>query len=273
MRRAESAGVSRQFASGDGPGALEVLEDARSRWVQYGTGTIQSLMDRAEPARLVLPYTRAMMASLVFIGRPRDALMLGLGGGSFVRFLQQHWPGLRIDVVEHDSLIVDIASAHFDITRRRPGLSIQVADARVALAQMTASRQLVLADLFSPDGLPRWMRERATYDLMRRVLPPDGVVAANLWTEPGGDVEPVIGGISAAFGSQVLLVPVTRYENIIALAFKRIPDVLDLPTLYARGRALRERTGIDFPALLDAMRDINPVCQEAFTLPGSQLLD
>ena len=59
---------------------------------QNDDGTLHSLMDRRSPERLVLPYTAAMMAALLFIDAPRSVSMLGLGAGSQARFLRHYRP-------------------------------------------------------------------------------------------------------------------------------------------------------------------------------------
>jgi len=43
-----------------------------------------------------------MFSSYLFLPRPEHVLIVGLGGGSMVRFLEHHEPDLKIDVVEID---------------------------------------------------------------------------------------------------------------------------------------------------------------------------
>eukprot|EP01033_Poteriospumella_lacustris_P000051 gene51-32_t len=62
---------------------------------------------------------KSMLACLNIVpqGRlPRRALIVGLGGGSLVMVLQRLVPGIVIDAVELDSVVVDVAHEHFGFT-------------------------------------------------------------------------------------------------------------------------------------------------------------
>lgn len=62
---------------------------------------------------------KSMLACLNIVpqGRlPRRALIVGLGGGSLVMVLQRLVPGIVIDAVELDSVVVDVAQEHFGFT-------------------------------------------------------------------------------------------------------------------------------------------------------------
>ena len=56
---------------------------------------VQSTMDAAAPERLVLEYSRLMMASLLFVPEPGHIGMIGLGGGSLVKACHRHLPRAR----------------------------------------------------------------------------------------------------------------------------------------------------------------------------------
>jgi spermidine synthase len=53
----------------------------------------------------VLAYARAMMCFALFVPRPRHIVMVGLGGGSLVKFCHRHFPRahhrdrMRADVI------------------------------------------------------------------------------------------------------------------------------------------------------------------------------
>ena len=59
------------------------VSDARGvRTLHVGGEAIQSAMRIDDPFALALDYTRCMMAFLLLHPEPREALMIGLGGGS-----------------------------------------------------------------------------------------------------------------------------------------------------------------------------------------------
>src|SRR4051812_25073219 len=59
---------------------------------------VQSSMRLDDPLALVAPYTRKMMACLLFRPAPRHLLMIGLGGGSIAKFCYRHLPRTCITV-------------------------------------------------------------------------------------------------------------------------------------------------------------------------------
>ena len=249
---------------GTGSGAVEVYEDAHSRWMQYGSGTIQSLMDLTYPHRLTLPYTRAMMAALLFNPEPSHVALVGLGGGSFVRFFRHHCPRAAISAIEHDERVIALAYAHFGLDRE--SVSIYTADARIALAQAGPQVDLALIDLFDSEGLPGWMYQRELYELAAGRLTEVGILVANLWMETDDEFFGVMHGIREVFASRTLVLTVIGYRNLAVLAFKREPAELCLRALYERARALRTRFAIDFPALLGLLRETNLVHRGALVL-------
>ena len=70
------------------------------RTLEFTPGMIQSEMKLSAPDRLMLHYARAMMCFTLFKPKPRHILMVGLGGGSLVKFCHRHLPDSSITVLE-----------------------------------------------------------------------------------------------------------------------------------------------------------------------------
>lgn len=113
----------------DAEGPIEVIEAHGVRSLHFGTEPRQSAMALATPDRLELSYLRAMLVGLVFVPDPRRILVLGLGGGSLVRFLLQHYPQAHIDAVESRAALVEVARTYFGLPEQ-PALRVRIADAR-----------------------------------------------------------------------------------------------------------------------------------------------
>ena len=100
-------------------GPTIAVSDARGyRSLHVGGEAIQSTMKLGDPFALALDYTRCMMAFLLFHPQPREALMIGLGGGSLAKFFHKHLRETRVRVVELDPRIVDTFLAVANWTRR-----------------------------------------------------------------------------------------------------------------------------------------------------------
>jgi spermidine synthase len=83
-----------------------VSESGGLRALHIGGTAVQSAMQLNDPYALALDYTRCMMAFLLFHAEPREALMIGLGGGSLAKFLHRELRHLRVRVVEIDTRVV-----------------------------------------------------------------------------------------------------------------------------------------------------------------------
>ncbi|MDX1434699.1 MAG: fused MFS/spermidine synthase [Gammaproteobacteria bacterium] len=242
---------------GEGSEAMEVREDGRTRWLSYVGGAVQSRMDLAAPERLVLPYTRAMMAALLFVEAPATITLLGLGGGSLARYLHHAFPRAHLTVVERDAAVIHAARELFYVPGPAQGCTLIAGDAREHLAAL-APADLVAVDLFEAAGPPAWVGGAAFCRRLRDSLHADGVLSMNLWTRDDDEHLDVLAGLREAFAPHVLVVLVGGYRNLIALAFARRPRPRDFATLYQRAAALEKRTGLALAAFVTAMREANP---------------
>jgi len=250
---------------GEDAAAFEVYENHRYRWLQTRDGTLHSLMDRRAPERLVLPYTAAMMAGLLFIHGPESVLMPGLGGASQARFLHHHFPDARITVWERDAGVVEMARRDFGLTGEDDGIRIVTDDARAVIDFDGPPVDLILLDLFGAGGMPTWTREAGIYNSCRRHLARRGVLAANFWFDEDDEFLEVLNGIQKAFEKRTLLLAVPGYRNFIVLAFET-PPRLDFAHLRRRAIELGERIGLDYGAFVARMRESNYSDDAGFVL-------
>ena len=244
---------------GAGEDAVEVREDGTVRWLQFGRGAIQSLMHLRDPGSLVLPYTRALLCWLLFREDPRDVLMLGLGGGTLVRWLLACRPDCRLTVVEADARVVELAHTWFRIPEREPRLRIEVDDAQAALHRLPGDRDLLLVDVFEADGMPAWIDELALYEAAAASLAPGGVLCANLWARDAGTFKRLLARAREAFDGRTLCLPIPGYHNVVLLAFTAPPEDLDLASLERRAAGQEARYHIEMTQFLARIAETNPV--------------
>ncbi len=236
--------------------SLQVYENDDFRWLQHANGTLQSAMDRHAPQRLVLPYTAAMMAALLFMTAPRRVLMLGLGGASQLRFLRCHFPDVHLTVCEPDAGVITLARRHFALPDADESLRLIHADAETALADHALQADLILMDLFSAHGLEPRVLEPGLHDHCRQSLAPGGVLAANLWVAPDDESLRVMAGLQQAFAQRSLVLTLPGYHNMIVLGFNGTP-CLEFAPLSERAADLELRTGLDFEHMLNGLRQSN----------------
>jgi len=174
------------FLAADAPPAAPLVRTrGRRRTLEFAPGDIQSEMLLSRPDALVLAYTRAMMGFALFVPRPRHILMVGLGGGSLVKFCHRHFPDCRITVVELRADVIALRDT-FLVPPDDARLRIVHADAVDVLRKLAARGEpcfdVVLVDGFDPEGLPPALADSAFYRDCRAVLREGGVLVANVFT-------------------------------------------------------------------------------------------
>ncbi len=199
------------------------------------------------PRRLVLPYSRVAMIGPALV--PSDARMLfvGLGGGAMPTFVRLTHPDAEIDVVEIDSLVVQVARDWFGF-RPDASLRVHVGDGRAFIEEAPPeSWDLVVLDAFSAEGIPRSLTTRTFLEAVRASLAPGGVVVSNLHTAV--PEYPSMVATYAAVFAQVAEVDVPgRRQRILVAGGSEV--ALDVTALEAAALAWAERVDadIDLPA-------------------------
>jgi spermidine synthase len=146
-------------------------------------GAVQSSMILADPQRLDLRHGQSMMAALALPAEVKDVLLVGLGGASIPKFIQKHFPAVRLDVVEVDPDVVKVCQEWFEF-KGAPGTQVIVMDGRMYLKRSARTYDLVLLDAYAADHIPFHLTTLEFLQLVKSRLKPGGAVAANLW-EPG----------------------------------------------------------------------------------------
>jgi spermidine synthase len=227
---------------------VERADGLRSLYMGEGRAR-QSAIFPGRPRHLELPYTRVATIGLALTPADGRILFVGLGGGAMPMFARQVLPEARIDVVEIDPLIVEVAHSHFGF---QPDslLVVHTTDGRAFIEEAPLpSYDLIVLDAFSDDEIPLALATRQFLESVRDRLAPDGVVVSNLWSA-NRDHDAMLATYQAVF-QQVHLVRVPgRSQRILIAGATREP--LDRPALVAASRllALRVDLGFDLPRLV-----------------------
>jgi spermidine synthase len=189
------------------------------RTLHFDERFIQSAMRISAPQQLLLSYTRAMMAFLLFQPQPRHIVMIGLGGGSLAKYCYARLPDTRISVLEVDADVIALRRTFLvpDDDERFCIIHADAVDAIAAIAEMNApydkanntannaaknmandeatdaankayegsnaTVDVILHDGYGADGLPSMLSTPAFYRACCNALAPGGVLVSNLWGE------------------------------------------------------------------------------------------
>ncbi|MFL6707185.1 MAG: transferase spermidine synthase [Massilia sp.] len=154
------------------------------RTLAFRPGEVQSEMRVSQPDRLVLAYVRAMMMFVLFVPRPRHIVMVGLGGGSLVKFCHRHLTCARITVIEVRADVIALRE-QFRVPPDDARLRVIHADACAWIASAEARADpadVVIVDGFDAAGLPAALVGARFYADCRRLLADGGVLVANIFS-------------------------------------------------------------------------------------------
>jgi len=225
-----------------------ILETDSERRLHFTHCSIQSVMNLDAPDALITPYTRKMMAFLLFNPQPKSIVMVGLGGGSLAKFCYRHLRKTQITVVEIDARVVALRD-EFSVPVDDARFRIVCDDGAYYISQLSDPVDVILVDAFDPIGLAPTLAGSDFYLQAAQRLSPRGVLVMNF----SGDTNRYathIRGIRAAFGRSTRLVPVASDDNLLLFAFgRRVPQ----PTTAryeSRAQRLQTRFELEFPRYL-----------------------
>ncbi|MBF0160735.1 MAG: spermidine synthase [Magnetococcales bacterium] len=161
---------------------LMVVDEGEYRSLYFDNQMTQSRMQKEHPLWLVLPYTRYMLACLLFNPHPRHMFMIGLGGGSLVKFFLHYFPECQIDVVDANPEMGMIAQ-HFFFLPQEERLTIHCADGETFVAGMSNPPllyDLILVDAFDHDGMSPSIYTKQLFKQLHPWLSRTGILAINL---------------------------------------------------------------------------------------------
>lgn len=243
--------MSQQPEPADPPLAATPVVRTRGnrRTLEFQPGDIQSEMLLSRPDALVLAYARAMMCFALFTPHPRHILMVGLGGGSLVKFCYRHFPRTRITVFEISAEVIALRDA-FQVPPDDARLRILQADAGAAIHALEGGADVILVDGFDAAGMPAALGSAAFYRGCRRALRDGGVLVANILAyDPGHDL--VAERIGHAFGGQVCEFSGIAGNNHLLFAVRPAADAAGAPGNRAARLCARVRRwhGLGLPIL------------------------
>ena len=239
----------------DEQGALEVVEADGVRSLHFGSLPRQSSMLLSDPNQLYLEYARTMSSWMLFKETLNDdALLIGLGGGSFAKYLLYQFPDCQVKVVEYRKSVVKIARSHFGLPLDAR-LKVIVDDgAEYVRKRLDSERELyslLMVDAFDHVGMAEAICNFEFFERCQKLLKKDGMLVINCW---GGVRRPQFQQIALWLGRlfnwKLLFVPVQGRGNIIGLAFNSGTPTYTLKELRTRAIVLEQLYQIEFTRFL-----------------------
>ncbi|MBK9445042.1 MAG: spermidine synthase-like protein [Betaproteobacteria bacterium] len=228
-----------------------VVDDGQLRYLYFSVRLMQSAMRLAAPDELALRYTQKMMAFLLFVPRPERIVLIGLGGGSLLKFCHRHLPTAHFTAVEISPEVIAFGEA-FLLPLPGPKLQIIEADGADYVAEAAPGIDVLLIDAFDEHGFAPAMNNRVFLQSAWDKLSVKGVLVVNLAGERESYAG-LVGEIMHVFDDQVLIIPVPDDGNHVLLAFRERHFEPRWRWLHNHARELRARFGLDFPSFVQKM--------------------
>lgn len=232
---------------------ITVADDGCRRNLYLDGDTLQSSMLLTDPSKLDLEYSQAMMCALLFQPVPRNVLLVGLGGGSLVKFMLEFCPEAKIEVAEINPEVVKVARQFF-LLPKNECLEITLAPGEVVVSNRLAAGDrydLLLLDAFDDNGPARALLDEQFLCHCKELLATGGVFAMNLWNRPVDNFPAIYTSLEKLFGkgTKKLLMSQANTNAIVFGLNKPVPGK-SLMDLKPAARELSQRTGINFVRLL-----------------------
>ena len=228
-----------------------VIDDGKSRFLYFNVRLMQSEMSLKTPNDLMLRYTQKMMAFLLFHPRPKRIVLIGLGGGSLVKFCHHRLPGTQMTAVELNPEVISWRDT-FLLPPDGPRLQILEADGADYLEKTEKGIDALLVDAFDKTGFAPSLANRDFFENAYAKLAGNGVLVINLAGEKDSYTG-LIGEAMHVFDDQVIVISVPDDGNHVLYAFKERHFEPRWRWLHSFAKELRANHGLDFPAFAQKM--------------------
>jgi spermidine synthase len=198
-----------------------------------------------------------MATALLLHPNPEKFLLFGLGGCALPHFLLYHHPEARIDVVEKEALVIELAHGYFKLPASAT-LRLIHQDA-VDFLRTTGSSgyHIAFLDIFGPGAMAPALFQAELYRGILDRLAPEGVLAVNLWDGDKSLFDQALEAVREASEGQVLQMQVKKRSNVILLVFPGDIPQKKIKKAQKNSPHYQQRYRLDFAHYLKRLRRTN----------------
>jgi predicted membrane-bound spermidine synthase len=209
--------------------SLNVVDDwgkkTRTLYLDDFSHSKMYLNDSVKP---VFKYTDFFNLAFGYSSNITSVLFIGGGGFSGPKQFLADYPWVRVDVVEIDSVVVDVAYKFFNVPSNQPRLKVFIDDGRSYLKE-SSKYDLIILDAYSKSYVPFHLMTQEFFSIVAEHLNDEGVLVSNIIGSTLGDTSRLLW--SQVFTAKMSLPSVSLYrtqdvpesvvQNIILIAGKR----------------------------------------------------
>lgn len=211
---------------------FSVRQNETYRWLQERK-SIQSIMDRRSPSRLVLPIHHAMFCAIAAVKNPTNILNLGCGPGALERKLANDFRHLNCVSLDASMHIIELAEKYFFLPCDHNFIN---ARAEEYLQNTMLNFDVVMVDLFAKESMAQCLYELGFYENIACCLSAQGIASLNLIPQDQDDLLKVLLPLREYFRN-VWMLEIAGRSNIVLLASKNASfDLLESVKKHAAHR-------------------------------------
>jgi protein-L-isoaspartate(D-aspartate) O-methyltransferase len=239
---------------------IRVLDDGNFRTLCFDDA-LETRMSIQNPLRGHYEYTEYFHMPWLWNPQLRTVLMVGLGGGSTQSSFEHYYPGVSIESVEIDPVVVQVAKDYFNF-REGARQKVHVSDGRVFLRRTPSHYDLIILDAYVKgrygSSLPQHLATKEFFEIVRDHLTTNGIVAYNVIGTAGGWHAEIVGAIYRTLNTvfpQVYLFSCKTSQNIVLVA-TCARNRAGMQGLRQRARELVESGRITFPDFVERLESL-----------------
>jgi len=144
----------------------------------------QSCIYRSDPNKMVFTYTKLIFSGLLLNPEPNSILILGLGGGTLSNTFNQLFPTAKIDNVEIDPAVVNVAKNYFGFKESQQVRNVEQ-DGRIFIKRALLKKQQydwIILDAYNGDYIPEHLMTQEFLQEVKSLLSTNGVLSANTFS-------------------------------------------------------------------------------------------
>lgn len=223
------------------------------RFLHFGTEWVQGAMRLRKPDAIELEYAQQMMSWMLFIDAPQHIVQLGLGTGALSKFCYRQFADAQVTAVELNPSVIAICESMFKLPANDERLHVLEMDAMDFVLDDNNHGHVdaMQVDLYDATARGPVLDSAEFYQACANCLKDDGILTVNLF----GDHPSYARNLKAmrfAFDT-VLCLPEVHDGNVVALAFKRKPE-LDFPALYEKADQIKANTKLPAKSWVNGLK-------------------
>ena len=202
---------------------IQVADHKGMRILHFDAST-QSRMSLDNPLEGHFEYTEYFHMPWLWNDRIENVLMIGLGGSSIQRAFATYYPEVRVETVELDPKVVEVARRFFHF-RESANMKVFLGDGRQHLRRTQQTYDLIILDAYTANRygsyIPYTLATKEFFKLVRQRLTPEGVLAYNVIGSVSGRRKSLVGSLYRTVKTsfpQVYLFSAASSYNVVMVA-------------------------------------------------------